>query len=137
MITCLSQACFRVGGSPGLWKLSLPSAPCSHGGDERGRKSVLHRTLMLGGSTGQINRGGDWAQRIMGPRCPRGEVNVEGWSDTSGRQVAMKMVTLVATSLQGVENLAQARTAEKWPVQDVDPGLHSSPHFSGQKRPIV
>ena len=69
---------------------------------------MLHRTLMLGGSTGQINRGGDWAQRIMGPRCPRGEVNVEGWSDTSGRQVAMKMVTLVATSLQGVENLAQA-----------------------------
>lgn len=89
---------------------------------------MRHRTLVLCGSAGQISRGGDWAQRSMGPRCPWGEVDVEGWSDTSGPQVAMKMVTLVATSLQGVENLAQARTAEKWPVQGVDPDLHSLPY---------
>ena len=74
MITCLPQACSRVGGGPGLRKPSLPRARCSHGGDERGGKSVRHRTLVLCGSAGQISRGGDWAQRSMGPRCPWGEV---------------------------------------------------------------
>lgn len=133
MTTCLPQACSRVGGGPGLWKLSLPRARCSRGGDERGGKSVRHRTLVLGGSAGQIGRGGDWAQRSMGPRCPCREVDVEGWSDSSGPQLAMKMVTLAATSLQWVENLAQGWTAEKGPVQGADPRLHSPPHCGPKK----
>lgn len=72
---CVSQA-LEWGGCPGLGNPSLPSALCTHsqgkggGGGVLGRRTSLHRTLVLDGSAGQI--GQRWRLRlggVVGSRC--------------------------------------------------------------------